>query len=290
MTEIARKRRWSRFVDPLSGAALIVPIDHGLTIGPVPGIERIGCIASWLSSESLTGVVVHKGLAEQLGLAVPCGMMIHLNGTLSLDTQPDSKVLLTSVDAALRLGADGVSIQTNFHANNVGENLRLIGKVVDEAHLRGFPVLLMLYDKNTQGSAAERIARLRHLIRASVELGVDALKLAAPNDFSAIPELIEGVQRHTHIVFAGGDHKTDEQLFELARTVIQYGGKGLCVGRNVFQRDDPSVILRELLTNLRAARVAAGGRNASRDGGVATQRINWPGGVAARARDFAALP
>ncbi|MGF6901679.1 class I fructose-bisphosphate aldolase [Paraburkholderia sp. GAS348] len=258
MTYIARKRRWSRFVDPQSGSALIVPIDHGLTIGPVRGIARLEDLVGWVSRGLQTGVVVHKGLAERLGLVTSGGMMIHLNGALSLDEQPDRKRLLTSVEASMRLGADAVSVQTNFLPANTGSNLRLLGRVIDDAHQFGLPVLAMLYDKTGTGNASERMRRMRHFVRAAVEMGVDAIKLGVPDDLSAIAELIDGVQSHTSVVFAGGERKSDAQLVELARAIVQYGGAGLCVGRNVFQHDDPCSILAELRDALRTTRTACG--------------------------------
>ncbi len=258
MTYIARKRRWSRFVDPQSGSTLIVPLDHGLTIGPVTGIDRLEDMVRWLSRGLLTGVVVHKGLAERLGLAIDCGMMIHLNGALSVDAQPDRKLLLTSVEASLRLGADAVSVQTNFSPTTAGDNLRLLGSVVDDAHSFGLPVLAMLYDKTGSGSSSERMTRMRHFIRAAIEMDVDAIKLAAPDDPSAIAELMDGVQSHTSVVFAGGERKSHAQLLDLARAIVQCGGAGLCIGRNVFQHDNPCDILAELLGALRETRSACG--------------------------------
>ncbi|HWT36232.1 MAG TPA: aldolase [Paraburkholderia sp.] len=255
-----RARRWSRFIEGSSGRALIMPIDHGLTLGPVPGLERPDDLVGWLSDDLITGLVVHKGIAERLGNAGKAGVMIHLNGTMSLDAQPDRKVLLTRVDAAMRLGADGVSVQTNFLADNVGENLRILGAVVDDAHEYGLPVMVMLYDKSEPRMGSEAITRMRHFIRAAVELGVDAIKLGAPHDLSSIGELIDGVQEHTSVLFAGGDRKSDEHLLGLARAVVENGARGLCVGRNVFQHGNPRRMLQELrkVLGMPASHVADG--------------------------------
>lgn len=114
MRDIARRRRWMRFQDRNSGRVLIVPIDHGLTVGPLPGLQRLQDVSRWLAPDALTGVVVHKGMAERLDGIPAFGMMLHLNGAMTLDEHPDMKVMLTRVETAVRLGADAVSIQTNF--------------------------------------------------------------------------------------------------------------------------------------------------------------------------------
>ncbi|KMN31513.1 MULTISPECIES: class I fructose-bisphosphate aldolase [Chromobacterium] len=237
MTEMARKRRWSRFVDRQSGKALIVPIDHGLTMGPLDGLNRVEEVLRWLDPEVVTGIVAHKGFAQRLGGAPGCGLMIHLNGSLNIGATPDLKQMVTSVEAAVRLGADAVSIQTNFCADTAGHNLQLIGQVVDQAHAYGLPVLNMLYDKGPL--AGKDLSHLRHFMRAAVELGVDALKVAAPEDLNAIPELVDGIQEHTPVLFAGGALADELALLELAAAVVRHGTGGICVGRNVFQRPNP---------------------------------------------------
>ncbi|WP_444943383.1 class I fructose-bisphosphate aldolase [Microbulbifer sp. ZKSA006] len=243
MTEMARNRRWKRFVDPQSGKALVVPLDHGLTVGPIAGIQRPEEMLSWLDTDAVTGVVLHKGLAERLGGKLDCGLIIHLNGSVCTDEQPDIKQLVTTVEAAVRLGADAVSIQTNFSAATASHNLRLIGHVVDEAHSWGMPVLNMVYDKS---SDAQGLERLRHFMRTAVELGVDALKVAAPQNLQRIPELIDGIQGHTPVLFAGGTLADERALIELAAATVEFGAGGICVGRNVFQRSNPATTLMQL--------------------------------------------
>ncbi|AKJ26896.1 class I fructose-bisphosphate aldolase [Caldimonas brevitalea] len=250
MTEMARKRRWERFVDRASGKALIVPMDHGLTFGPIPGLNRTDDVLRWLTPEVVTGVVLHKGYAERLGGVPGCGLMIHLNGALGWGDTPDVKHRVTSVEAALRLGADAVSVQTDFLPATASHNLRLVGEVVDEAHAYGVPVLAMVYDKSPVVEGA--LGRLRHVMRAMVELGIDVLKVTAPADLSNIPELIDGIQPHTPVLFAGGALVEEQALMELGSAVVRYGAGGMCVGRNVFQRANPRATMERLLQLLRA--------------------------------------
>ncbi|MFA0811411.1 class I fructose-bisphosphate aldolase [Microbulbifer epialgicus] len=244
MTEMARNRRWKRFIDPQSEKALIVPLDHGLTMGPIRGINRPEEMLSWVNTEAVTGVVLHKGIAERIGGQLNCGLIIHLNGSINTDEQPDLKQLVTTVEAAVRLGADAVSVQTNFSAITASHNLRLVGHVVDEAHAWGMPVLNMVYDKSINGS--ENLASIRHFMRAAVELGVDALKVAAPKDFQQIPEMLDGIQSHTPVLFAGGTLANERALIELAAATVEHNAGGICVGRNVFQRTNPTATLTQL--------------------------------------------
>lgn len=249
MEGVAKKIRWSRFLDRKSGRGIIVPIDHGLTAGPLEGLDSMAQIARWITHPGITGVIAHKGMVERLGgrdLLRGLGVIIHLNGMTSIAPRPDRKERLTSVDAALRLGADAVSLQLNFDGANDAHNLTQLGGVVDEAQRHGLPVLTMLYDKVPCDDQAARVQRLRHLMRACVELGTDALKLAAPAVLSEVPVLLAGVQEHTAVFFAGGSLCSEEEMLRLAREVADCGAAGLCVGRNVFQRESAEGFLTRL--------------------------------------------
>lgn len=246
MSEAGRRIRWNRFVDPLCGYALIVPIDHGLTMGPVEGISRMRDFNRWIDSRAVTGIIAHKGMIERLTAVNPLshlGVMVHLNGAMSIDQAPDKKELLTTVHAALSLGADAVSIQVNFRRSTTGHNLKLLGRVVDQAHSYGLPVLTMVYDKTIEPNSSGYVERLRHLMRVAVELGSDAIKVSPPDPPARIPEMVDGILEHTPVLFAGGSLMPDEQLLELTDAIASYGAAGICMGRNVFQRDDPRALL-----------------------------------------------
>jgi class I fructose-bisphosphate aldolase/fructose-bisphosphate aldolase/2-amino-3,7-dideoxy-D-threo-hept-6-ulosonate synthase len=249
MDGVAKKIRWSRFLHRPSGRGIIVPIDHGLTMGPLHGLNGVAQVARWIGHPAITGVIAHKGMVERLGsrgLLQGVGVMVQLNGMTSLAPQPDRKERLTSVEAALRLGADAVSLQLNFDGTNDAHNLTQLGAVVDEAQRHGLPVLTMLYDKVACDAAEARMKRLRQLVRACVELGTDALKLAAPAQLSHLPSLLDGVQEHTAVFFAGGALCSDEDLLRLAQEVVAGGASGLCAGRNVFQRESAAAMLTRL--------------------------------------------
>jgi class I fructose-bisphosphate aldolase/fructose-bisphosphate aldolase/2-amino-3,7-dideoxy-D-threo-hept-6-ulosonate synthase len=253
MATSGKKIRSNRFHYRHSSVGMIVPIDHGLTIGPVEGLGSVSQIARWIRHPGITGVIAHKGMIERLAeadLLGSAGVMLHVNGMSTLAQRPDRKELLTSVPTALRLGADGISLQINFDGENDAHNLQMLGEVVDAASEYGLPVLTMLYDKAVSVNAERRIERLRHLMRITIELGTDSIKLAAPANVEEIAPLLDGLAEDAAIYFAGGTLCSDEELSALVRATIGAGGKGLCIGRNVFQRPAPNEILSALSQQL----------------------------------------
>lgn len=246
--DAGKSLRWRRFSDARTGHALMVPIDHGLTLGPIDGIESVAAVGGWIGHPAITGVIVHKGMAQRLAerrLLASCGVMVHLNGMSTLAPDPDRKELLTDVETAVRAGADAVSLQVNFDGRADAHNLRMLGAVVDAASAFGLPVLTMLYDKVGGSDADQTRRRLRQWMRSAVELGTDALKLGTPAD-GAFEPLLDGLGEDVEVFFAGGDVASDDAIVAMARETRAAGAAGLCIGRNVFGRPDPGGILGRL--------------------------------------------
>lgn len=244
-----KTHRLSRFRYPGSPLGLIVPIDHGLTIGPVTGLGSVDEIAGWLRHPAITGVIGHKGMIARLterGLLTRVGVMVHLNGMSTLGASADRKERLTAVETAVRIGADGVSLQVNFDGTNDAHNLALLGEVVDEAARFALPVLAMIYDKVVTPTSSARITRLRHLIRIGWELGIDAVKIAVPDELAEIEPVTNGLANDLPVFFAGGSVTSHDHTAALAREAIRCGAAGLCVGRNVFGQPDPADALDRL--------------------------------------------
>lgn len=248
--------RWSRLVDPTTGRGLIVPIDHGLTMGPIRGLRSTSDVAKWIRHPAINGIIAHKGTVERLGganLLGNLGIVVHLNGMTVIGEKPDNKQMLSSVHSAVRLGADAVSLQVNFSGTNHAHNLRMLADVEESASNYGLLVLAMVYDMTEATDDAERVTRQRHLIRAAIELGVDIVKTDPPPRPQDLPDLLDGISEDVAIFFSGGALRAEDELTDLARFVATSNAKGLCVGRNVFQRPDADSILSRLRAGLDAA-------------------------------------
>lgn len=241
--------RWSRFVNQKSKKGIIVPIDHGLTMGPLEGINNVQRIANWIEHPAANGIIAHKGMIERLacrGLLAGKGVMMHLNGMSSLAKDPTKKEWLTSIESAVRLGADGVSVELLFNGENEAHNMKLLGRVVDETMNYSLPVLVMVKDMNKYEQPNKRIHAFRQIIRMVYELGADAIKIPQPENINEIPALLHELNEDIAVFLAGGTKCADEDLFTVASLAIKSGATGLCIGRNVFQRPEFSAFLASL--------------------------------------------
>jgi class I fructose-bisphosphate aldolase/fructose-bisphosphate aldolase/2-amino-3,7-dideoxy-D-threo-hept-6-ulosonate synthase len=245
----AKLSRWSRIVNPQSGYGLIVPIDHGFTSGPISGIGQSAEPAKWLTHPGITAVVAHKGMIDRLRetrCLLGKGVILQLNGMMGGTSQPNRKEMLTSIETSLRMGVDAVSLDLVFDGEQDLHNLKLSGKVTDQASAYGLPVLVMVKCLDAPTNAPGTIHRLRHVVRSLWELGCDGVKLQRPSSMDDIPVLLEGLTDDIHVFFAGGARGDDQEIAGLLTVALDAGAKGLCVGRNVFQNPHPEQFLTSL--------------------------------------------
>jgi class I fructose-bisphosphate aldolase/fructose-bisphosphate aldolase/2-amino-3,7-dideoxy-D-threo-hept-6-ulosonate synthase len=136
----------------------------------------------------------------------------------------------------------------------------MLGAIVDHAQPYGLPVLAMVYD-TVPKPRKEKVSRMRHLMRIAVELGVDAIKIAAPEDVADLPEILESIAEDVAVYCAGGTMRSDDALLTLARQAALHGAAGLCIGRNVFQRPSPGTVLDQIRAELAAVAAPAAPAN-----------------------------
>ena len=84
-----------------------------------------------------------------------------------------------------------------------------------------------------------------HAARIGMELGADVIK----TQYTGSPETFERVVEATRpvpVVIAGGPLCSESEVLSAARGAITAGARGVSFGRNVFERKDPTHMLRLL--------------------------------------------
>ncbi|PVX24041.1 MAG: fructose-bisphosphate aldolase, partial [Candidatus Bathyarchaeum sp.] len=120
--EIGKKRRLQRIFGK-DNKTVIVPMDHGVTVGPVKGIENMQCIVDKLLAGGVDAVVINRGIAKRVNTG-DAGLIVHLSGISLLCPDPNNKVQICSVADAIRLGADAVSVHVNVGAKEEAQMLQ----------------------------------------------------------------------------------------------------------------------------------------------------------------------
>ena len=115
---IGKKIRLERIIDRNSGKTVIIPMDHGVTVGPIPGLEDMREAVSGVVAGGANAILMHKGIvgAGHRGTGKDVGLIIHLSGGTTLSPDPNAKKLVCTVEEAIQLGADAVSVHINLGA------------------------------------------------------------------------------------------------------------------------------------------------------------------------------
>ena len=61
---IGKKIRMERIMDRNSGKTVIIPMDHGVTMGPMDGLIRMKETIHAVARGGANAIVIHKGLVE----------------------------------------------------------------------------------------------------------------------------------------------------------------------------------------------------------------------------------
>ncbi len=220
-------------------------MDHGLTMGTIKGLENIADMVEKVALGGANAVLMHSGMVSaghrQYGKDI--GLIIHLSGATNLAPDPDRKVLVCSVERALKMGADGVSIHINIGANEEPEMLQDASKTIEKSREWGIPLIAMMYPRGNKIKNENDPEVVNIAVRVGVELGADVIKTNYTGDIDSFKEIVNGVS-HVPIIIAGGP-KMDSisDLFQMVCDSIQAGGCGVSIGRNIFQSEDPTKMI-----------------------------------------------
>lgn len=220
----------------------IVPMDHGLTMGPIAGLKDIQQAVKAVSDGGADAFVVHKGLVNQVkDLIKPGGseLIIHLSASTALSPDGNRKELVGSVEHAIRLGATAVSVHVNLAAVYEAEMLKDLGKIAEDCDLWGMPLLVMIYVRDGTGTSDYDPVKIKHAARVAEEVGADIIKVNYTGSPDTFAEVTSGVT--IPVVIAGGPRMdSTPDLLTMIADAVEAGAKGISIGRNVFQNEKPA--------------------------------------------------
>jgi len=241
---IGKEIRIERIINRTTKRSVIVPMDHGFSLGQIEGLLDMPGIISEVIEGGADAIVLHKGLvARYMPVGTDIGLILHLSGSTSLNADPNDKVLVGSVEEAVTLGADAVSIHVNLGSPGESRMLESAGRVVEDCNRFGIPLLMMIYPrgKGIDPTAPEAVG---HCVRVAEELGADMIKTNYTGDPVSFGRVVRACS--VPVFVAGGEKSGDISTLATVRDVIRAGGAGVCVGRNAFQREDPRGFVRAL--------------------------------------------
>ncbi|MFH1860504.1 MAG: 2-amino-3,7-dideoxy-D-threo-hept-6-ulosonate synthase [bacterium] len=242
---IGKQIRMERIINRETHRTVIIPMDHGVTLGPIAGLKDMKTAVGMIAEGGADAVILHKGMVpagyrEGNGKAV--GLIIHLSGSTVLSPDSNAKVCICTVEEAIKLGADGVSIHVNLGADTESSMIKDLGETSRVCQEWGMPLIAMMYVRGEKIKNQFDVKYIKHAARVGAELGVDMVKINYTGSTESFREVVEGCP--VPVVIAGGEKvETDKELLEMIFCALAGGAAGVSIGRNVFQHDRPDLIV-----------------------------------------------
>lgn len=241
--ESGKTRRLRRIMRDDS-KSFIIAMDHGVTLGPVRGLENMQETVKRVVSGGADAVLVHKGIAKHVDTQ-GSGLIIHVSASTKFGGKPNLKVGVCTLEEAVRLGADAVSAHINVGSEEEDKMLEFLGSLSEQCDSFGIPLLAMMYPRGPNIKNENEYEVVSHAARIGAELGADVVKTVYTGDTDSFRLVVQSCP--VPVVVAGGPRmKTDMDVLELGESSMKAGAAGLSFGRNVFQHDRPQAMSRAL--------------------------------------------
>jgi class I fructose-bisphosphate aldolase len=237
---LGKSVRLERIFNRNTKRTIIVPLDHGVSVGPIFGVVDLRDTINKVAEGGANAVLMHKGLPRRShrGHGRDVGLIIHLSASTDLSPFPNAKTLVGEVEDAIRLGADAVSVHVNLGDETERNMLNEYGRISTRANNWGMPVLAMVYARGPKIKNGFDPEVVKHCARLGEELGADVVKVSYTGDPESFQKVVESCC--IPVVIAGGPKMENQKdIVQMVYDSIQAGGAGLSVGRNIFQAEDP---------------------------------------------------
>jgi fructose-bisphosphate aldolase/2-amino-3,7-dideoxy-D-threo-hept-6-ulosonate synthase len=247
MSLIGKLIRLERIMNRETRRTIIVPMDHGVTLGPIPGLLDMADMVNKVAEGGANAVLGHIGLPlyghRKYGRDI--GLILHLMGSSVLSPDPNNKVMVMTVEEALVIGADAVSVHINIGAESDPEMLKVLGDVSRQCIRWGMPLVAMMYPRGKKVKSEYNVEAVKLASRIGSELGADIVKTNYTGDIDSFREVVKGCP--APIIIAGGPKaETQQEVLQMVWEAIQAGSAGVSIGRNIFQAPNPTKMVRAI--------------------------------------------
>ena len=228
--------RLERIINRDTKRAIIIPMDHGTTVGAIEGLIDMPEAVNDMAVGGADAVLMHKGLVRcgHRKSGKDMGLIVHLSASTSLSPLSNTKTLVGTVEEAITLGADAVSVHINLGDENERDMLNDFGRTSTACAQWGMPLLAMVYARGPKISNEFDPKLVAHCARVGVELGADIVKVPYSGSLDSFAEVVQACC--VPVVIAGGERmESTVEFLQIVYDSLQAGGAGLSVGRNVFQ-------------------------------------------------------
>ncbi|MBD3312254.1 hypothetical protein GF352_02240 [archaeon] len=227
--------------------SLLLAYDQGLEHGPTDFNDQNvdpSYVLDIAEKGGFTGVILQKGVAEKYyHHKVP--LVLKLNGKTNLLKGEPLSTQLCSVKQAVKLGAKAVGYTIYVGSAHEQVMFKEFHKIQSEAHDNELPVIAWMYPRGKAVKNPRSKKMLAYAARIGLELGADFVKLYYPGSIESFKWVVKCAGK-ARVLVAGGEKKGDKALLKRVNNIINAGGAGMAIGRNIWQHKEPLKITKAL--------------------------------------------
>jgi 2-amino-4,5-dihydroxy-6-oxo-7-(phosphonooxy)heptanoate synthase len=229
---------------------LVVPMDHSVSDGP---IGAPGDLLARMAGSGVDAVVLHKGALRTVDPEQLTGtsLIVHLSASTHHAPDPNAKYLVASVEEAVRLGADAVSVHVNLGSLDEGRQIADMARMAESCDRWNMPLLAMMYPRGPRIADPRDPALIAHAGVLAADLGADVVKLPFTGSADTMRDVVASCP--VPVIVAGGARLDDnDALLAYVDEVLASPVAGLAMGRNIFQSPDPGRLARAVAERVHA--------------------------------------
>ncbi|QUL99358.1 MAG: hypothetical protein IMF26_04705 [Candidatus Fermentithermobacillus carboniphilus] len=244
--------RMKRLIQQDTGSCIIFAIDHGMTSPTLlRGLMDTRTRVKQAISGGANVLMLGRGFAYKTVEEFKPDTSLALMMTACAAGRPAGPKItpISSVEEALRLGADAVTVYVALAQDYEPEMIRYLSDVGEKCDFWGMPLIAeaeypTAYQSLDTLETEYGADYLKRNARLCAEMGADIIKVNWPGSIKDMAEIIEATQ--VPVVLAGGPRISDEELLDRMAQAREAGAIGCSVGRNIFEHENPEAITRAI--------------------------------------------
>ena len=227
------------------GKTVFLAYDQGLEHGPVDFTDENvdpNRILEIALAAQLNAVIFQKGVAEKYYTGTEyqgkIPLIVKLNGKTSFIKNEPYAPQICTVEEAIGLGASAIGYTVYVGSQKQDIMFKEFASIEREAHAKNLPVIMWSYPRGAAVNENDP-QTIAYAARVALELGADMVKLKYTGDVQSFSWVVKSAGKIPVVMSGGPKTETPEQFYEQVQGVMQAGGAGVAVGRNVWQAENP---------------------------------------------------
>jgi 3-hydroxy-5-phosphonooxypentane-2,4-dione thiolase len=221
------------------GRTVMLAIDHGYFQGPTSGLERVDLSIVPLLGDADALMCTRGILRSTIPPDAPRSVVMRASGGPSILKELSDEQIAIDIEDAVRLDVDALAVQVFIGGEHETRSIHNLTRLVDQGMRHGIPVMAV----TAVGRDMVRDARyFRLATRICAELGAQLVKTYfVDEEFATVTAACP-----VPIVMAGGRKLPELDALTMAHRAVAEGAAGVDMGRNIFQSERPSAMLRAI--------------------------------------------